>query len=116
MAGWRIALVPALTFVLPCSLLGVATYVLKLPLAGRTIAGLYLVFLLGWFLSAAVLARRFKDRLTGGPLLSLSLFVLAAALVFQGNTRTSILDLQEKIQRGGSISCGANCARPKAWW
>jgi hypothetical protein len=94
--GWRIALVPALTFALPCCLLGVATYVLKLPLAGRTIAGLYLAFLLGWFLSAAVLARRINDRLTGGPLLSVSLFVLAAALVFQGNTRASILDLQNK--------------------
>jgi hypothetical protein len=94
--GWRIALVPALTFALPCLMLGAATYALRLPLAGRTIAGLYLVFLLGWFLSVAVLARRLDDRLPSGPPLNFSLSVLAATLVLQGNTRAAIFDLHDK--------------------
>jgi hypothetical protein len=93
--GWRLAIIPALTVGLVILAIAGSTYLQTAPLAGRTLAGVYFVFLIGWILTAIGLAQRIE-----GPqktLASLCGLALAATLILQGNTRTALFDLKDRV-------------------
>ena len=102
--GW---LVPALTLALVVGGLFVPSYALSSPPAGRTLSGVYLMFLLGWFASAFVLTRGWVGRADGADrpdahssarrLARVAALVLAASLVAQGNTRLGLADLVRHV-------------------
>jgi hypothetical protein len=94
-AGWRLAIIPALTLGFAVAAIIISTYVLKAPLAPRTLAGICLALLLGWLLTAIAAAPRFQANPT---LVSLSSIALAGCLVLQGNTRAGLFDLKYKVR------------------
>lgn len=93
--GWRLAIIPGLTAGLVILAIAGSTYIQAGPLAGRTLAGLYLFFLFGWLLTAIGLSQRI-DR-PHKPLAGLSGLALAAAIILQGNTREALFDLKDRI-------------------
>jgi uncharacterized membrane protein len=93
--GWRIAIIPGLTGVLVIFAIAASTYVQTAPLAGRTLAGIYFVFLLGWLLTAIGLAQRMER--PHETLASLCCLALAASIVLHGNTRIALFDLKDRV-------------------
>lgn len=93
--GWRLAVIPALTVGLVILAIGGSTYLQTAPLAGRTLAGVYFVLLIGWLLTAIALAQRIER--SHKTLASLCGLALAATLMLQGNTRTALFDLKDRV-------------------
>jgi hypothetical protein len=96
-SGWCAWLLPAAVVgVVAAELLG-PSYAMSIEPPTRTLDGIYLVFLLGWFLTVFVFARRQASPAQANldPWFTLApSLVLAFSLVLQGNGRLALSDLR----------------------
>jgi hypothetical protein len=95
-AGWRLAIIPTLTVGFAVAAIAVSTYVIRMPLAARTVAGIWLAFLVGCLLTAIAAAQMLK--LKNAKFAALSSIALAGCLLLQGNTRAGVLDLKDRVR------------------
>lgn len=103
LTGRRIYIVPALTIaVVVTGFLG-PSYAMSAPAPGRTLSGVYLVFLLGWFTTVLLIRQRFDSPPNGpagaSPLHSLSAIALGLSLAFLGHVPTATWELRTSMPR-----------------